>query len=177
MFPPNRNHSRIPLSPSWSLCCPWAFAPSPHLPLSRAPCPLILSHLLPCPSSVPSTPYSEFGSRGFSTLGHPPLAGTRLPAPPTQFPAEDTADLLFISDADLRANLRSDLVAMDRALSNGEWKAATVLAGSVLDALLLWALNQAAPPGRIGDQVRGAGGSPDVQELVQGPPEGGLHLG
>jgi hypothetical protein len=29
------------------------------------------------------------------------------------------------------------------ALANGEWKAATVLAGSVVEALLLWALHQA----------------------------------
>jgi len=35
--------------------------------------------------------------------------------------------------------------AINRALSNGEWKAATVLAGSVIEALLLWALEQRPP--------------------------------
>ena len=32
--------------------------------------------------------------------------------------------------------------AINRALTNGEWKAATVLAGSAAEALLLWALKQ-----------------------------------
>jgi hypothetical protein len=35
--------------------------------------------------------------------------------------------------------------AINRALSNGEWKAATVLAGSAIEALLLWALQQRPP--------------------------------
>jgi hypothetical protein len=35
-----------------------------------------------------------------------------------------------------------DLAATNSALVNGEWKAATVLAGSVLEALLLWALQR-----------------------------------
>src|SRR5262249_23770204 len=35
-----------------------------------------------------------------------------------------------------------DLSAVDRALANAEWKAATVLAGSLIEALLLWALGQ-----------------------------------
>jgi hypothetical protein len=40
----------------------------------------------------------------------------------------------------LRAALHRDLGEVNHALSNGEWKAATVLAGSVVEALLLWAL-------------------------------------
>ncbi len=31
---------------------------------------------------------------------------------------------------------------MNQALANGEWKAATVLAGSLLEALLLWAIEK-----------------------------------
>lgn len=48
----------------------------------------------------------------------------------------------FIADSELRTNLQSDIGAINRALSNGEWKAATVLAGSAIEALLLWALQQ-----------------------------------
>jgi hypothetical protein len=61
---------------------------------------------------------------------------------PDQYPVASTAELAFISDATLREDLRIDISAVGRALSNGEWKAATVLAGSVLEALLLWALGQ-----------------------------------
>jgi len=50
-----------------------------------------------------------------------------------------------MTHAQLRTDLRCDIGAIDRALSNGEWKAATVLAGSVIEALLLWALQQRLP--------------------------------
>jgi hypothetical protein len=53
-----------------------------------------------------------------------------------------TTELNFIPDTDLRTNLLVDIAAIDRALSNGEWKAATVLAGSAIEALLLWSIQQ-----------------------------------
>ena len=59
---------------------------------------------------------------------------------PDESPSPSTSELSFISDADLRTNLRNDMGAINRALSNGEWKAATVLAGSAIEALLLWGL-------------------------------------
>ena len=49
-------------------------------------------------------------------------------------------EFVYVKDADLRRSLLSDFFAVSRALSNGEWKAATVLAGSCLEALLLWAV-------------------------------------
>ncbi len=51
-----------------------------------------------------------------------------------------TSKLNFITDPELRTNLLIDISAIDRALSNSEWKAATVLAGSAIEALLLWDL-------------------------------------
>src|ERR1700730_3398512 len=57
-------------------------------------------------------------------------------------PAPGTSDLEFITDEKLRANLRNDIGVVHRALANSEWKAATVLAGSTAEALLLWALKQ-----------------------------------
>jgi len=59
-----------------------------------------------------------------------------------------TTELAFIEDAGLRENLRLDISAVNNALSNGQWKGATVLAGSVIEALLLWAL-QAQPPAAV----------------------------
>lgn len=52
-------------------------------------------------------------------------------------PAPATSELNFIADPDLRTNLRNDIGAINRALVKGEWKAATVLAGSAIEALLL----------------------------------------
>jgi hypothetical protein len=64
---------------------------------------------------------------------------------PDESPAPATSELKFITDTDLRANLRNDIGAVGRALSNGEWKAATVLSGSTIEALLLWSLGQRPP--------------------------------
>ena len=57
-------------------------------------------------------------------------------------PAASSNELLFITDDELRQNLLGDLGAITQALSNGEWKAATVLAGALVEALLLWKLQQ-----------------------------------
>ncbi|HXZ13234.1 MAG TPA: hypothetical protein VEG64_12670 [Candidatus Sulfotelmatobacter sp.] len=78
------------------------------------------------------------------TLSQNPLAVIRdtLAECPDESPAPSTSEFNFVSDSDLRTNLRNDMGAINRALSNGEWKAATVLAGSVIEALLLWALLQ-----------------------------------
>jgi hypothetical protein len=65
---------------------------------------------------------------------------------PDEYPAASTADLAFISDPDLRLNLRTDIDVIRQALQSGEWKAATVLAGSAIEALLLWSLQPKTPP-------------------------------
>jgi hypothetical protein len=57
-------------------------------------------------------------------------------------PSKETATLLFIEDTDLRASPRQDVSWASSALRNGEWKAATVLAGSVVEAMLFWELQQ-----------------------------------
>jgi hypothetical protein len=87
---------------------------------------------------------------GYQRSGFPfmvsksPLALIRdaLAKCPDESPAPSTSEFNFIPDTDLKTNLRVDLGSINRALSNGEWKAATVLAGSVIEALLLWALQQ-----------------------------------
>jgi len=75
---------------------------------------------------------------------HNPLLHIRaaLANCPDESPAPGTSELNFITDDELRTNLRDDIGRIDRALSNGEWKAATVLAGSTIEALLLWSVQQ-----------------------------------
>jgi hypothetical protein len=67
---------------------------------------------------------------------------------PDEAPTAATTGLLFITDPDLREGLRIDISTAYQALANGEWKAATVLAGSVVEALLLWTLQQATSSDR-----------------------------
>jgi len=73
---------------------------------------------------------------------------------PDEFPAPGTAELSFIPDADLKESLRKDVSAVTNAFTNGEWKAATVLAGSVIEAFLLWALQEKHSPTDISRAVK-----------------------
>ena len=66
---------------------------------------------------------------------------------PDEFPSSQTAELLFIErDSAYRESLRQDTSSMNHALANGEWKAATVIAGSLLEALLLWGIEKHGDP-------------------------------
>lgn len=61
---------------------------------------------------------------------------------PDEAPAHETAELGFIGDDGLRRSIRLDISGANRDLTQGEWKGATVLAGSAIEALLLWALQE-----------------------------------
>lgn len=65
-----------------------------------------------------------------------------LAAASDEAPAATTKTLLFIPNEDDRTTLQNDIGGVERAVQSSEWKAATVLAGSVIEALLLWALSQ-----------------------------------
>jgi hypothetical protein len=62
-----------------------------------------------------------------------------------EYPSRASAGLAFLSDQNLRENLRIDISAANRALVTGEWKAVTVLAGSIVEAILLWAIQEKSP--------------------------------
>jgi len=68
-----------------------------------------------------------------------------LEACPDQTPEPGTAALEFIEDAEIREDLRLDINTVDVGLINGEWKASTVLAGSAVEALLLFAISKMQP--------------------------------
>ncbi|MBI5603500.1 MAG: hypothetical protein HY879_09090, partial [Deltaproteobacteria bacterium] len=63
---------------------------------------------------------------------------------PDDFPTKGTTELMFITDPQFREILRIDISSANKAFINGEWKAATVLAGSIAEALLLWILQPIA---------------------------------
>lgn len=61
---------------------------------------------------------------------------------PDAMPSTATSGLAFIADAKLRDSIRLDLSAATNALHNGEWKASTVMSGAVVEALLLWKIQE-----------------------------------
>lgn len=61
---------------------------------------------------------------------------------PDEYPPITTTELVFIHDDALRDSIRRDAGAVHRALDNAEWKAATVLAGSTIEALLHWKIQE-----------------------------------
>lgn len=100
-----------------------------------------------------------------------------LKACPDDAAPVSTAGLEFVSDADLRADLRRDLGEVNKALLNGEWKGATVLAGSITEALLLWALQNkrteadlqaaASKMGRVVDLTKRPLDRWDLHDLIE----------
>jgi hypothetical protein len=64
---------------------------------------------------------------------------------PDEYPPPSTTELLFIKDDEARESIRGDVGATYRALNNNEWKAATVLGGATIEALLHWRLAQPKP--------------------------------
>jgi hypothetical protein len=79
---------------------------------------------------------------GFGNLSPITLIRRTLAKCADTAPVVSTADLAFIKDKDFRDSLRVDVSTAHTALANGEWKPATVVAGSVVEALLLWRLSQ-----------------------------------
>jgi len=67
---------------------------------------------------------------------------------PDEAPSESKSDLAFIGDPEFAGDLRQDITTATSTLSNGEFKAACVMAGSVIEALLLWAVKRKTPAER-----------------------------
>jgi hypothetical protein len=87
---------------------------------------------------------------------HPLTVIARLLATcPNEIPSPTTLELPFVRDPPkLRESLRLDISACESALVNRSWKSCTVVAGSVVEALLLWAIQSNAAA--IGDAVEAA---------------------
>ena len=73
-------------------------------------------------------------------------------------PASSIVSLGFVVDPKTRESISREIGSVESAVRNGEWKAATVLAGSVIEALLLWRLRQFTEPERT-DAVDGCLGA------------------
>jgi hypothetical protein len=67
---------------------------------------------------------------------------------PEAVPSEKAPKLTFVADDDLRSALELDLSSAEHTYQTGQWKGSTVLAASVVEALLLWRLAQVDPAER-----------------------------
>jgi hypothetical protein len=61
---------------------------------------------------------------------------------PDEVVAESTPSLTFLKDEDFRLSVQIDISSAEADFDNGEWKSATVMAGSALEALLLWTVSR-----------------------------------
>jgi hypothetical protein len=93
------------------------------------------------------------GIRGKNALS---LIREALTKCPDQSPSPATEELVFIPDNALRDSIRQDISTATSALHNGEWKAATVLAGAAAEALLLWAVTNAASLTNFAQKPKGS---------------------
>jgi hypothetical protein len=60
---------------------------------------------------------------------------------PDEAPPSQSVGLEFMKDQELRGALSIDIFSANSCLSNHEYKACTVVAGSIIETLLLWALH------------------------------------
>lgn len=85
---------------------------------------------------------------------------------PDQNPSPMTTELAFIEDVELRNSIQLDISAATNALHNGEWKAATVLAGSASEALLLWAIQKSPDLSTLEEKPRRSPERWDLAEYI-----------
>lgn len=78
--------------------------------------------------------------RGFDPLNAVTLIRRSLNECPDSVPSEKTPLLTFLQDTTLQENLRLDMSSAFESAAAHQWKAACVLAASVIEALLHWAL-------------------------------------
>jgi hypothetical protein len=109
------------------------------------------------------------GSEGDHLKHQDPVALIReaLVKCPDEFPAPATMELSFISDQNLRQSISADVGAAYRAFHNLEWKAATVLAGAAIEALLHWKLGE--PPRTPAELTKAATAAVTKKTLKQMP--------
>jgi hypothetical protein len=103
---------------------------------------IAITVLKDCLETWPHRDKMVYGIHGSQKINPITIIRRALARCPDEHPPSKFTELDFLDDAQLRAGLGQDVASIRKALSNGEWKAATVLAGSVVEALLLWALSQ-----------------------------------
>ncbi len=97
------------------------------------------------------------------------IVRTALDKCPDQAPSTSGGGLTFIKDNDWRTSLLTDLGEVERALANGEWKSATVIGGSILESLFLWAVKERSAD--VETAIASAQENKALSKRPSGPPE------
>jgi len=83
-------------------------------------------------NTIPTWQLRDYGLdriHGYGNLNPVTIIRNALSKCPDEGISKSTSDLSFILDHEFRKNLRLDISSANQAFQNGEWKAATVLAG------------------------------------------------
>jgi hypothetical protein len=93
--------------------------------------------------------------QGHGNLNPVTIIRNALSKCPDEGVSKSISDLTFISIQELRESLRIDISSANQAFQNGEWKAATVLAGATIEAILLYVLHsvQDSDPSKISTSI------------------------
>jgi len=150
VFPPAKDNKRFYIQRSHSIHCAVIIGMVEQLPaellvLQGDQYIELISAVTAIKTAIEDWKYRDYPLEpipGLRDLNPISLIRDALSMCPDEFPSKDTTQLIFIEDNDLRINLEIDISVTNKALSNGEWKAATVIAGSVIEALLFWTINQ-----------------------------------
>lgn len=105
-------------------------------------------------NTMPTWIHRDYGLdriHGYGNLNPVTIIRNALLKCPDEGVSKTVSDLAFISIQELRESLRIDISSANQAFQNGEWKAATVLAGATIEAILLYALHnvQGSDPSKI----------------------------
>ena len=90
---------------------------------------------------------------------------------PDESPPPQTVKLEFIDDEELKSSIRVDIAGADHSLHNGEWKSSTILAGSALEALLLWAVKSRKSEDEVATAIDGTINSKKLTRPPDSEPE------
>ena len=96
-------------------------------------------------NTLPTWKLRDFGLdriHGYGYLNPVTLIRNALVKCPDEGVSESVSDLTFIAIHELKESLRIDISSANQAFQNGEWKAATVLAGATIEAILLYKLHE-----------------------------------
>jgi hypothetical protein len=95
---------------------------------------------------------------------------------PDELPIPELGGFKFIPDEEVRRELSTDLAQVEQAISGREWKAGTVLGGALIEAMLLWALQQ-KPKDQLRSALIAVAGNSGVTPMDQGREVEEWHLG
>lgn len=109
-------------------------------------------------NTLPAWKLRDYGLdriRGYGNLNPVTIIRNALSKCPDEGVSKSVSDLIFISDQEFRESLRIDISSANQAFQNGEWKAATVLAGATIEAILLYILHtvQDSDPQKISSSI------------------------